>query len=487
MQDQWTKKKQTKEAARQAKLAKLDPHAAKSVKDVMDENERKRKRDYEEGSENELNAKEQPNELPTTPKSRPKKQKLENHSKEKGQEVDDNTLAGTAQNSQPQHQSVGKISKSERNREKKERKKAKQAQKQAKQKAKAASKEESTTLEVVEDKHEGLDMGDLGGNERGDGEVEQLEVPGIGEDNISRSSVSPTPAPDSPIFDVSGIQSGASSSSSIGPPPKIEKVKKPMADPDVLKARLQARIEALRAARKADGINGGPARNRQELMDARRKKEEQRRAHKKELRQKAKEEELRQREAALVSRSSPASLSFDGSPRPQDPGSDNNTSFGRVAFSDGQQMDSGLSNLLDVRKRKGPQDPLTAIKAMDNKQARISGLDESKRADIEEKDLWLNARKRAHGEKIRDDTNLLKKTLKRKEKAKKRSESQWNERLEGVEKGKAMKQKRREDNLRKRKEEKGAKGKKKAGKSVKTVKNRPGFEGTFKGKVGGKK
>ncbi|KAI9707303.1 MAG: hypothetical protein M1836_000263 [Candelina mexicana] len=485
--DQWQKKKQTKEQARQAKRAKLDPHSAKSVKDVMDENDRKRKREHEEGPEDEERFKEQPKDPSATSKSPSKKQKVEQQSRDVRQKPDSITVDSTAQQGKLVQQPVKKSAKSEKNKEKKERRKAKLAKKQAKQKTKAASSEERKVSEGEEDEHGGADSGDVNENDRGEGEVGPLDVADIGENNASRSTVSPTPAPDSPIFDVSGILSGASSSSSIAPPPKMERVKVPTADPDLLKARLQARIEALRAARKADGINGGPARNRQELMDARRKKEEQRRAQKKELRQKAKEEEQRQREAALASRNSPASLSFDGSPRPQDPKSDNNLSFGRVAFSDGQQLDSGLSTILDIRKPKGPQDPLTAMEAVGNKQSRMSGLDQAKRADIEEKDLWLNARKRAHGEKIRDDTNLLKKTLKRKEKAKKRSESQWNERIEGVEKGKAIKQKRREENLRKRKDEKGVKGKKKAGKPGKKVKNRPGFEGTFKGKLGGKK
>ena len=95
-------------------------------------------------------------------------------------------------------------------------------------------------------------------------------------------------------------------------------------------------------------------------------------------------------------------------------------------------------------------------------------------------------KKRAHGEKVRDDTSLLKKTLKRREKAKKKSESEWKERKDGVAKGQAMKQKRREENLKKRSEEKGGKGKKKGGAKggakPKAKMSRPGFEGSFTGK-----
>ena len=104
--------------------------------------------------------------------------------------------------------------------------------------------------------------------------------------------------------------------------------------------------------------------------------------------------------------------------------------------------------------------------------------------------MWLNAKKRAHGERVKDDTNLLKKALKRKEKQKGKSEREWKEREDAVVKGKEMKQKKREANLAKRREEKGgSKGKKKhhgggggggGGASNKKKKNRPGFEGRFR-------
>lgn len=328
-------------------------------------------------------------------------------------------------------------------------------------------------------------------------ELQHIEVDGFlaGERWRPLATISPSPQLESSAFDLSTCQSGTSSISSIVPPLSDDAARKPVeaaakakVDPAELKARLQKRIEDLRAARKADGLNGSPARNRQELMEARRRKEEQHRAHKKELRQLAKVEEQSKREGALASRNSPASVSDVGSLRKNLPRPESNLSFGRVAFGDGQQMDATLSRILDNRKRRGPQDSLTAIKAAERKQQRVHGLDEAKRADIEEKEVWLNARKHAHGVPVRDDTTLLRKTLKRKEKAKRKSGKEWEERLEGVEKGKAMRQKKRDDNLQKRRDEKGMKGKKKKGaKGAKhsKPKPRPGFEGSFRAKVGG--
>ncbi|KAI5285172.1 hypothetical protein KEM52_002568, partial [Ascosphaera acerosa] len=236
-----------------------------------------------------------------------------------------------------------------------------------------------------------------------------------------------------------------------------------------LKQRLQKRLEELRAARRADGLNGKPARTRQELIEARRQREEARRAHKKELRQKAKEEEQRKNDEAIARRFS-APASRDGSVAPSEAGGDaaavasvsapvstsasasaagsllaspgspaesitsisNNYSFGRIMFADGQTAaDPGLTALRAEGKKRGPQDPKTALLAAQAKRQRLAALDPVKRAEIEEKERWLNAKKRAHGEKVRDDVSLLKKSVQRREGMKKKSEKEWRERIEG--------------------------------------------------------
>ncbi|POS85424.1 SURF6-domain-containing protein, partial [Erysiphe pulchra] len=209
-------------------------------------------------------------------------------------------------------------------------------------------------------------------------------------------------------------------------------------DPDLLRSRLASRIEALRAARKADGPDGRPARNRQELLEARRKKEEQRRAHKKEFRIKAKAEEEARRLAAIISARNSNESSIESAII--DP-VDQNLSFSRVSFADGQQLTDDLSSLKILHRKRGPQDIATSLLINEKKRQKLNGLDEKKRTEIEVKDLWLNAKKRVHGEKLRNNTTLLKKTLKRKEKAKKKSETEWTERTEGVAKRQAMRQK----------------------------------------------
>ena len=277
---------------------------------------------------------------------------------------------------------------------------------------------------------------------------------------------------------ITSIPQSASPERSILPPkrgeveePKISIQTEVKSNTEEARLRLSARIEALRAARKADGPDGIPARSRQELLDARRQKEEARRMDKKEQRRRMKEEETQVRAETLAKGSpllSPSSPASATSP---------NLAFGRVDFGDGQRVSSGMSKISQAhRSGKGPSDPTTALIAAQKKQSRLAGLDPEKREDISEKDRWLNARKRAQGERIRDDTSLLKKTLKRKQSQKKKSEKDWRERLESVKRRAEKKQKKREGNLAKRKEEKGGKGEK--GKKA-----RPGFEGSFRAKA----
>lgn len=211
------------------------------------------------------------------------------------------------------------------------------------------------------------------------------------------------------------------------------------------------------------------------MIDSRRHKEELRKAQKKEMRRKQKEEEAQERDeilargSPLLSPASPSSARSEGL----------NYAFGNVQFSDGQKLSADLSGLIQPRKTpKGPSDPATALRAAQNKDSRLAALDEGKRANIAEKDSWVNARKRAQGERIRDDSNLLKKTLKRKQSQKKKSEKEWKERIEGVKKREAIKQRKREANLKQRRDEKGGRGKKGKG-----AKARPGFEGSFRAKA----
>ncbi|KAF7876462.1 hypothetical protein EAF04_001552 [Stromatinia cepivora] len=508
--DQWKKKKQTKQQAAAARRAKLDPDSAKTAKDVMDERAKKRKleesEDVEDGSEVEGIEKELPKQgLKKAVEKPAKKLKTETESTKE-----------TPKSSTPKDSAAKKVltpeeeaARLEKRNQKEEQKKAKAAKKSAKQKAKReeaakqvvqlptedTSASESTTKDNVAEEatkeaatnevptKKSIEHETAADEEpEHDDEIGHFEAEGLEEPESTESS------PLSSTFSTPNEEttSGGTSTSSTIPPAAPPKHITLPADSEILRSRLAARIEALRAARKASNSDGTPVRNRQELMEQRRKKEEQRKAHKRELRLQAKIDEEARREAALVSaRSSPAGSLL--SPLIRSP--ENNFAFGRVAFADGQGLNEDLTALKSIPKKKGPQDVNSALAAAAKKQSRLESMDADKRADIEEKERWLIAKKRVNGEKVRDDSSLLKKTLKRKEKQKKKSEKEWTERIDGVKKAGAMKQKKREENLKARRDGKGGKGKK-GGKGGKPAggakkKSRPGFEGSFGG--GGKK
>jgi hypothetical protein len=305
-----------------------------------------------------------------------------------------------------------------------------------------------------------------------------------GETQDSESMASPTDTPQSPVFDTNGTPADSTgqapsittSVSSADPPSEKPKHIKIPADSTALRARLAARIQALRDARKADR-EGKPIRTREELLESRRQKQAERKAHKKELRKQAKLEEERKREEALASaRGSPGFLS------PNIDLEQTNFAFGRVGFGDGSQLSHDLTHVLNKGPKKGPSDPKTALQKFENQKKRLEAMDEEKRKDVEEKEAWLTARRRAEGEKIKDDEKMLKKAVKRKESIKKKSTKEWSARKEGVAKGIKERQKKREENIRKRRDEKllGKAGKKKGAK--KPSKGRAGFEGSFMGK-----
>jgi len=459
----------------------------------MDENERKRKRELGLESENE-------DEDDTIPEQRemPREGLRKNKKTKTGKGDDEAADAERA--------AQGKA-KADKRKEKRERKKEKIEKKKEKVEAKKARKQDGDLAEAVN----GVNGLDADAEEESDAEdpaaqpdeLDQMDMSGLADEVAQESSVPTTPEVDSPAFDISANHSTASSSSSIVPPATEPSAAKPTSsiattdadvqepaqakkgkaftlpkiDSEELQSRLKARIEELRARRKATGPEGRPVRSRQEMLEARRQKEEARKLHKKELRRKAKEEEDRINNDRLRG---------SGSPLVTDPfspshDSNNNFSFGRVVFEDGAQADPSLKGYFDVHK-KGPQDTRTALQVAQKKAERLAGMEDSKRADIQEKDLWLNAKKRAHGEKVRDDQNLLKKALKRKEHGKLKSEKEWNGRKEDVAKGIATREKKRDDNLKKRAEGKGQKGKKSKGaaKGKGKPKGRPGFEGRFK-------
>ncbi|KAM0427230.1 hypothetical protein ACHAPT_007660 [Fusarium lateritium] len=506
--NQWNKKKQTKQEAAAARRGKLDPDSElnRNAKEVMDErakNKRKLREMQQEDDGDDEDEWEDFDPVPGVDSEKPgeglKTKASEGNKKQKLDDEVDTKAEAEATSSKLSRKEEKKAAKKEKKKEKKAEKKTKkteapEADKEAPaptpKSQKQAAKKQAKTPAAKAQKQKEVDETPA---VQGDGEVEPMDISGLEKDDEATDNSMPESEPHSPTFDSSTATSGAlaepvstttSVSSTIPPSEKPKHIKIP-ADTEALRARLAAKIEALRAARKADGPDGKPIRTRQELIESRRRKQELRKAHKQELRKQAKLEEQRKREEALASSSpgvrSPA-VELDENP--------SSFTFGRVAFGDGAQLSHDLSYVLNQGKKKGPSDAKTALIKVQNQKKRLQELDPEKRADIEEKDAWLTARRRAAGDKIRDDEALLKRAVKRKEVAKKKSEKAWRERSDGVKLAQKERQRKREDNLQKRRDDKllgkaGKKKKKSPAAGGKKKKGRPGFEGSLG--VGGRK
>ena len=73
---------------------------------------------------------------------------------------------------------------------------------------------------------------------------------------------------------------------------------------------------------------------------------------------------------------------------------------------------------------------------------------------IEQEAAMRTALLKARGEKILDDTKLLQRTVKNRDRSKKKSAKEWAKRLRQVERSKAEKQKKRAENIASRKSKK---------------------------------
>ncbi|KAL2890810.1 hypothetical protein HOO65_010168 [Ceratocystis lukuohia] len=454
------KKKKTKAEKKAAKKARLDPDndANRSAKDVMDEAGRKKRKlqeleeeatQAEEYEEVEGIEPEKPREGLKETKERTKKVKVDGENKSAA------TTKGRAeeghQDSQDCHHHPTTVDT------------ASSAPKSAPKKTKTSETKDDEWTDV---------------------ETSMLQSPASESKDTSNI---PAPSTEESSTMTSGSSSNDVEESQPQPTtekPRLIKVPKDTAE---FRERFAAKMAALRAARfKENNMEGKPVRTRHELIESRRAKQIARKAHKKEQRQAAKRAEEVKREEALAS-NSPQILSPPGMELELNDTAAN-LSFGRVAFGDGSQLSHDLSYSLSRDSKKGPSDPKTALLKLQNAKKRLAAMTPEKRAEIEDKEAWLTARRRAEGEKIRDDELSLKKAVKRKERVKKRSEREWDDRLKGVEKAKADKQKKRETNLRKRIDDKlqrkleKATGKKHSKSGGAKKKSRPGFEGSSFGK-----
>jgi hypothetical protein len=253
-----------------------------------------------------------------------------------------------------------------------------------------------------------------------------------------------------------------------------------------LKDKLAAKINILKEKRKAPGskVAGAPS-SRETVLAERRKKAELKAEQKAERKRKFAEME---KDEGEDEEDDDIEDSDDSDVEKDDGLSADNVLYQNIQFDDQTKTTSDLSNLRRAVKKKGPanKDIKGHLKILEAKKEKQALMDPEQQKELAEKEQWNRTFAQAEGVKIRDDEKLLKKALKRKEAQKRKSEVQWQERKDHVKTMISTKQKRREENLQIRKDNKGVKRKnqQKQKRKFKTSisQKRAGFEGKMKRK-----
>lgn len=271
-----------------------------------------------------------------------------------------------------------------------------------------------------------------------------------------------------------------------------EKAKK-LKNAEELRSKLQQKIQALKEKRKAPGTNvQGAASSREAILEQRRKREEARKKRKLEHANGGDSDDDDDDDDEDHSSESENEDDLEENPKKKQKKngvSAKDVMFQNIIFDDGDRTTSDLQRLRKQPngKKKGPakNDIKAHLKLLETKQNKIQNKDELEQIKLKEKEKWQKAMLQAEGIRLKDDEKLLKKALKRKEAKKRKSALEWQERKRTVATNIAEKQKRREENLQIRKQNKGQKKNKQQKMKRKFTgsivpKKRAGFEGRLK-------
>ena len=134
------------------------------------------------------------------------------------------------------------------------------------------------------------------------------------------------------------------------------------------------------------------------------------------------------------------------------------TETGKVVFSKFDFTADEVAPELEAKKKKKNLDPKAALAKMAKQKELLAMWEEKGRGEkvkrIENNMAWQAAIEKAEGVKVKDDAELLKKSLKRQVAAKKASKKKWEARGEDLERKQEGKQSKRKENIMKRKKEK---------------------------------
>ncbi|CBY20323.1 unnamed protein product [Oikopleura dioica] len=226
--------------------------------------------------------------------------------------------------------------------------------------------------------------------------------------------------------------------------------------PSDLKEKFDDKLAEIRANQKRDLPKTPRTEEEQRIVSEKRKAERERK--------KAKKQKLKTKVKEIVT----ADQRANQSPRKEP------VENGKVIFNKFDLIKDPLE--AEKEKRKNKKSLQVRLKEAEIKEARLEQLEETnpeKAEAVKEKIKWKNAMTRMKGEKVKDDANLLKRSLKRVEKKKEKSTAKWAQRTEQLQEKIKAKQDKRKTNLKERSmKKKGGAQKKKSGSGKKKT---PGF------------
>lgn len=147
-------------------------------------------------------------------------------------------------------------------------------------------------------------------------------------------------------------------------------------------------------------------------------------------------------------------------------------SEGKMVFSKFDFSEIGMKKKLV----KTDREPKKILQQLQQKKQKLKEMEQSgekeKAQEIKEKEAWKSVLAKVSGEKVKDDPDLLKKTIKKQEQKKKQSAKMWDTRMDKVKKSLQERQEKRHENIMKRKKEKKLNKLKKSAKKGRVI---PGF------------
>jgi len=201
-----------------------------------------------------------------------------------------------------------------------------------------------------------------------------------------------------------------------------------IAEREELKRRLREKVNAMRAKRNAPPLTDDPE-NKSLEPPAKRFKVEERRKEKLKNSKKKKNKSVSPNKVVAI-------------PKIQQKQSDDTTiEFATFDFSSGAPVPTYLQN-----KRKPSKNFL--LKQVQEKKKKFQELQGTEEGDaLVKQDAWASMKKKAQGEKVKNDVEKLKKSIKREQHQKKKSKKEWDTRIGAQKKSQITAQKKRAENI----------------------------------------